>query len=109
MKRETSHSEADHVRRVDPRRALAESALLDRDIASLSNREIARLLRVGLYVVRWTRRRLESQGRIPVVTRRLSRRGTMIDIEQIGSACRKYPEARWSAPLWGVSGPRLRP
>lgn len=75
------------------RQAMVEGALQSADIPTLPNAEIARLLNVGLWAVRWGRRRLESSGCIPVVNYRLNSRGRFVDVSHLGSESRKCEAA----------------
>lgn len=74
------------------RRALAEVALKRPDVRLLSNREIARRLNIGVWAVRWARRRLQECGEIPTVHVRMAKSGYMMDVTRTGEATRKYVE-----------------
>jgi hypothetical protein len=65
------------------RRAMVEEELRNLDVAALSNNEIHRRLRVEIGLVRATRRRLEYRGDIPVVLRRVSKRGRLVDVTRV--------------------------
>ena len=65
------------------RRAMVEGELRNPDMAALSNNEIHRRLRVEIGLVRATRRRLEYRGDIPVVLRRVSKRGRLVDVTRV--------------------------
>jgi hypothetical protein len=65
-------------------RAVVEDALQSRDIPQLADNEIGRLLGVTGVTVGKYRRRMENRGEISPVSRRVSRRGSLVDVRRIG-------------------------
>lgn len=67
----------------NPCRGKIEAAFRTPDIPSLSNNEIAGLLKVCVESVRTVRRHLESSGEIPIMNCRLGRHGNLIDVSRV--------------------------
>jgi hypothetical protein len=65
------------------RRKMVQDAFRTPDVPNLSNNEVARLLPVGVDLVRAIRRSMERAGEIPVVNYRVARHGNLVDVTRV--------------------------